>query len=122
MKVLVANMGSTSYKYKVFDLSESRESVVAKGGHERVQDHGPVIEDPRAAAARLVAHRGERERKVRAAVAAGAATVPDITDRAYDDKDVSAVRSMAEGTVRAHLEKLAAEGHLDWDGERATPA
>lgn len=84
--------------------------------------HGPVVEDPRAAAARLVAHRDERERKVRAAVEDGAATVPDVTDRAYDDKDVSAVRSMAEGTVRAHLEKLAAEGHLDWDGERATRA
>jgi len=41
-------------------------------------------------------------------------------DAAYE-KDVSDVRDLARATVRAHLEKLAVEGHVRWDGERARP-
>ena len=83
--------------------------------------HGPAIEQPRAVARRLIDHRRERERRVREAVENGARTVPAVTDAAYE-KDVSAVRSMAEATVRAHLEKLAVEGRVAFEGERATPA
>jgi acetate kinase len=45
MKILAANLGSTSFKYRLFDMSEAGESVVAKGGYERVEDFGAVIED-----------------------------------------------------------------------------
>jgi acetate kinase len=45
MKVLVANLGSTSLKYRLFDLSEGREHVVARGGFERVSDYAQAIED-----------------------------------------------------------------------------
>jgi glyoxylase-like metal-dependent hydrolase (beta-lactamase superfamily II) len=83
--------------------------------------HGPVIEDPRGTCARLIAHRRDREERVLAAVRDGATTVAAVTDAAYE-KDISAVRDLAEATVRAHLEKLAVEGHLDWDGARATTA
>lgn len=83
--------------------------------------HGPAIEQPRATARRLIEHRLERERRVLAAVREGARSVAEVTDAAYE-KDVSAVRAMAEATVRAHLEKLAVEGRLRFDGERATPA
>jgi glyoxylase-like metal-dependent hydrolase (beta-lactamase superfamily II) len=83
--------------------------------------HGPRIDAPRATARRLVDHRRRREAAVRRAVEAGAATVASVTDAAYE-KDVSAVRALAEATVRAHLEKLAVEGHVRWDGERARPA
>ena len=82
--------------------------------------HGPVIDDPRATLARLVDHRLDRERRVLAAVEDGATSVSDVTDAAYE-KDVSHVRALAEATVRAHLEKLAVEGHLRFDGDRATP-
>jgi len=84
--------------------------------------HGPPIEDPRATTARLLAHRRERDRRVLAAVRAGARTVPEVTDRAYR-KDVSGVRALAEGTVRAHLEKLAVEGRVGFNpgGGRAWP-
>jgi len=44
MKILVANLGSTSFKYRLFNLAESEEAV-AKGGYERVEDFGAVIED-----------------------------------------------------------------------------
>ncbi|MEF8784323.1 MAG: MBL fold metallo-hydrolase [Haloarculaceae archaeon] len=82
--------------------------------------HGPVVDDPRATCSRLIAHRLQRERAVAGAVTAGAATPDDIVDTAYE-KDVSAVRDLARATVVAHLEKLAVEGRVRWDGERASP-
>lgn len=83
--------------------------------------HGAVIDGPRATCERLVAHRLDRERRVLGAVRDGAATLGEIVDAAYD-KDVSAVRGLAMATVEAHLEKLAVEGRLAWDGTRARPA
>ncbi|WP_435195827.1 MBL fold metallo-hydrolase [Natronomonas sp. EA1] len=83
--------------------------------------HGPAIEHPRAVCAHLIDHRLGRERKIRAAVNAGARDLDSILDAAYE-KDVSHVRGLAEATVRAHLEKLAVEGDLRWDGEHAEPA
>lgn len=82
--------------------------------------HGPVIEDPRATCERLIRHRLDREARVLAAVQAGASDPDAIVDAAYD-KDVSAVRDLARATVLAHLEKLAVEGRVAWDGQRATP-
>ncbi|MBX0293416.1 MBL fold metallo-hydrolase [Haloarcula nitratireducens] len=82
--------------------------------------HGPTITDPRATCARLLAHRLDRERRVRAAVAGGASTLDEILDAAYE-KDLTGVRDLARATVAAHVEKLAAEGALRWDGERAVP-
>ena len=34
MKILVANLGSTSFKYRLFDMAEER--VIARGGVERI--------------------------------------------------------------------------------------
>jgi len=70
---------------------------------------------------RLIAHRLKRERRVHRAVSAGAETVTQVRERAYD-KDLSGVADLADATVRAHLEKLAAEGRVRWDGDRARPA
>ncbi|QLH77411.1 MBL fold metallo-hydrolase [Halosimplex rubrum] len=85
--------------------------------------HGPPVEGAavRDTAARLIGHRLDRERRVRDAVEEGAETVSDITSAAYE-KDLSGVRDLAEATVRAHLETLAVEGSVRWDGERARPA
>ena len=82
--------------------------------------HGSVIDDPREALARLIAHRLRRERRVREAVAAGAETLDAVLDAAYG-KDLAGVEDLARETVAAHLEKLAVERSIDWDGERATP-
>lgn len=45
MKVLVANLGSTSFKYRLFDMDESSETLLAKGGYERVEDFAATISD-----------------------------------------------------------------------------
>lgn len=82
--------------------------------------HGPVIDDPRERLERLLAHRLERERRVLAAVESGAETLEEILEDAYE-KDLAGVRDLARATVRAHLEKLAVEGRIAWDGERACP-
>ena len=36
MRILVCNLGSTSFKHKLFDLEESRERMVAEGGADRI--------------------------------------------------------------------------------------
>ena len=36
MKILVANLGSTSFKYRLFDLSDPAEPVLARGAIERI--------------------------------------------------------------------------------------
>lgn len=82
--------------------------------------HGPVVEEPRAEVRRLLAHRLERERRVEAAVLAGARTPDEIVDAAYR-KDLTGVREYARSTVIAHLRKLAVEGTVQWDGDRAEP-
>ncbi len=45
MKLLVANLGSTSFKYRLFSMEESGATQLAKGGYERVEDFGEVIAD-----------------------------------------------------------------------------
>jgi acetate kinase len=45
VKILVANLGSTSLKYRLFDLADGREQLLAKGGFERVSDYARAIED-----------------------------------------------------------------------------
>lgn len=82
--------------------------------------HGPEIGDARAEIERLLAHRLDREAGVLAAVRSGATRLDEVVDAAYD-KDVSNVRELARSTVAAHLDKLAVEGKVDWDGERVHP-
>jgi acetate kinase len=45
MKILVANLGSTSLKWRLFDFSNSPERLLHKGGFERVTDYPKAIED-----------------------------------------------------------------------------
>jgi len=45
MRLLVANLGSTSFKYRLFSLNGTDETLLAKGGYERVTDYGEVIDD-----------------------------------------------------------------------------
>lgn len=82
--------------------------------------HGPTIDDPDETLERLLAHRLDRERRVLAAVEAGAETLDAVTEAAYE-KDLTGVADLARLTVAAHLEKLAVEGRVTWDGRRATP-
>ena len=45
MKILVANLGSTSLKWRLFDFSNGGEQMLHKGGFERVTDYHKAIED-----------------------------------------------------------------------------
>lgn len=45
MKILVANIGSTSLKWRLFDFSDGAERLLHKGGFERVTDYPKAIED-----------------------------------------------------------------------------
>jgi acetate kinase len=45
MKILVANIGSTSLKWRLFDSSDTAERLLHKGGFERVTDYPKAIED-----------------------------------------------------------------------------
>src|SRR5580765_5868218 len=45
MKILVANLGSTSLKWRLFDFSNGAEKLLHKGGFERVTDYAKAIED-----------------------------------------------------------------------------
>ena len=44
MKILVANLGSTSLKYRLFDFSGGEERMVTRGGVERVTDYAGAID------------------------------------------------------------------------------
>jgi len=45
MKLLVANLGSTSLKWRLFDFADGKERMLHKGGFERVTDYPKAIED-----------------------------------------------------------------------------
>src|SRR5580704_2809023 len=45
MKILVANIGSTSLKWRLFDFANNGERLLHKGGFERVTDYPKAIED-----------------------------------------------------------------------------
>jgi acetate kinase len=45
MKILVANIGSTSLKWRLFDFASSAERLLHKGGFERVTEYPKAIED-----------------------------------------------------------------------------
>jgi acetate kinase len=45
MKILIANIGSTSLKWRLFDFANGAETLLHKGGFERVTDYPKAIED-----------------------------------------------------------------------------
>lgn len=94
--------------------------IYARNPARLLPGHGAVIDDPRAVCERLIRHRLDRERRILTAVESEAGTVDAILDQAYE-KDLSGVRDLARATVRAHLEKLAVEGRIQWDDGCAQP-
>ena len=70
--------------------------------------HGPVLDEPARTVRQYLDHRREREAQVLAALAAGDETPAQIVARVYADVD-TALHPAAQRSVRAHLDKLAAE-------------
>ena len=73
--------------------------------------HGPYVYDPRAKLDEYISHRLERERLLLEALAAGARTEDELLDRAWADAPAH-LREAARLSLRAHMEKLEAEGRL----------
>jgi acetate kinase len=44
MKILIANLGSTSLKYRLFEFANEKEQMLARGGLERVSDYAQAID------------------------------------------------------------------------------
>src|SRR3954465_5056066 len=80
----------------------------------------PVVGAADARLAGYVAHRLERERRLVAALDAGARSIDELVDAAWDDVP-EALRLPATVTLFAHLDKLAEEGRLP-DGVEERPA
>ncbi len=79
--------------------------------------HGPQIDDPAEKIDQYIHHRLQREAQILEALAAGAATPPEIRALVYRDLD-PALHRAAEGSVLAHLAKLCGEGRVLTSGER----
>jgi glyoxylase-like metal-dependent hydrolase (beta-lactamase superfamily II) len=73
--------------------------------------HGPYVHDPRAKLDEYIEHRLDRERRLLEALDAGARTEDELLDRAWSDAPPH-LRGAAALTLRAHMEKLEAEGRL----------
>jgi glyoxylase-like metal-dependent hydrolase (beta-lactamase superfamily II) len=79
--------------------------------------HGPLIKDPVVTMTRTIEHRVMREQQVMAALSAGHDTVEAITRAVYESLSAELVPAAAEN-VRAHLDKLKADGQAFCDDER----
>jgi glyoxylase-like metal-dependent hydrolase (beta-lactamase superfamily II) len=73
--------------------------------------HGPPVWDVRDRLDAYVAHRLDRERRLLAALERGLRSEDELLDAAWDDAP-AALRPAAAVTLRAHMEKLRAEGRV----------
>ncbi len=97
---------------------ESLERLISLGPRTLMPAHGPTVDDPEAVVRRHIEHRRMRERQIVDAVAGGRRTVEAIAESIYDDLEPRLLAA-ARATVRAHLEKLRADGTVaDEDGWR----
>ncbi len=79
--------------------------------------HGPRVDDAPGKLAEYLAHRGAREERLVAALAAGHRTVDALLGSAWGEVP-AALRGAAAATLAAHLDKLAEEGGLPDGVER----
>jgi glyoxylase-like metal-dependent hydrolase (beta-lactamase superfamily II) len=83
----------------------------ARGFAVLLPGHGPPVTDVEARLDGYVTHRLDRERRLVAALDAGARSVDALLDAAWDDVP-EALRLPATVTLVAHLDKLEEEGRL----------
>jgi acetate kinase len=99
MKILVANLGSTSLKWRLFDCSNRAERLLHQGGFERVTDYPKAIEDCLAAlkAAGAIADESEL-----AAVGFKTVIAKAVTGCVRLDDGVLAAMAACNGLAPAH--------------------
>jgi len=93
----------------LLDYLGSLERLLAERPGRIYPAHGPLIEDGPAKLRQYLAHRGERERQILAALGEGPATIAAVVARVYTDVPV-ALHAAAAHSVAAHLRKLEREG------------
>ena len=99
MKILVANIGSTSLKWRLFDFSNNAERLLHKGGFERVTDYARAIEDCLAELKKANAIASENELS---AVAFKTVIAKDITGCVRLDERVLQAMTDYNGLAPAH--------------------
>jgi glyoxylase-like metal-dependent hydrolase (beta-lactamase superfamily II) len=99
------------------DYLASLERLIALRPQTLYPAHGPVITDPVAVLSGHVEHRRMRERQIIHAMRQGHSTMSAITESIYDGLD-PALMAAASENVRAHLEKLKADGLAVAHGEQ----
>ncbi len=114
---MIAGTGSILVESNDGDMQQyldSLERLRALGASKLLPAHGGVIATPELALSHYIEHRLMREQKVVNALARGAATVTDLVPRVYHDAP-TAVWGLAAMALRAHLDKLEAEGRAQQD-------
>ena len=99
MKILVANIGSTSLKWRLFDFSNNAERLLHKGGFERVADFPKAIEDSLAQLKDAGALADENEL---AAVGFKTVIAKDVTGCVQLDERVLGAMEAYNGLAPAH--------------------
>ncbi|MFA6544151.1 MAG: hypothetical protein WCS99_06980 [Limisphaerales bacterium] len=99
MKILVANIGSTSLKWRLFDFSNGAEKLLHKGGFERVTDYPKAIEDCLAQLRSAGVIASEQEL---AAVGFKTVIAKDVTGCVRLDERVLAAMEAYNGLAPAH--------------------
>jgi glyoxylase-like metal-dependent hydrolase (beta-lactamase superfamily II) len=119
---LVLGRGSTMITHPDGDMAayfRSLERLIALQPAILFPGHWDPVEDPMAKLEEYRAHRLERERQILEALELGPAGAAELTGRVYA-AEVSGEELLraAEMTLRAHLDKLVAEGRVVEKGER----
>ena len=99
MKILVANIGSTSLKWRLFDFSNNAVRLLHKGGFERVTDYPKAIEDCLAQLKQAGAIASESEL---AAVGFKTVIAKDVTGCVRLDERVLKAMEACNGLAPAH--------------------
>jgi len=108
----VLGRGTTVVAWPDGDMGQYLQSLRRLGGLGAARlypGHGPPLDDPAAVVADYLAHRMQREEQVVAALTAGDRTAAEVVARVYADVD-PALHPAAQRSVRAHLDKLVADG------------
>jgi len=99
VKVLVANLGSTSLKWRLFDFANGQERLLHQGGFERVSDYPKAIEDCLAALTHCRAIQSESDL---AAVGFKTVLARDVTGCVRLDESVLQAMAAYNGIAPAH--------------------
>lgn len=93
------------------DYCVSLQRLVERPDTQYLPGHGPVLESPQRFVRAVLAHRLRKEDNILEALAKGASTSAELTDRLHRHAEPR-LRRAAEVTILAHLEKLLGEDRV----------